>query len=347
MPGNYAITTGIVDGQTIDAADIKVPIDALDDKVKALADAPYITAAASSELNGETTLTTALASPPAIGGTTPAAITGTTLTATGAVSATGSITTSNSIIITGASGAQRASFYRTGTVNRWAFGTDAATESGSNAGTNFGIFRYADDGAYLGAPIFITRSSGNVSMSNNLSITGSLSKGSGSFKIPHPLGVPETWLYHGFIEGPRFDLIYRGRVQLVKGVAVISIDEAANMTPGTFEVLTRDPQLWLQNDTGWEPLKGSVADGMLTILCRDTTSDDVVSWMVVAERQDPHIYTSPITDKDGRLVPEQPWTDEDREVDAVNPIDEFRQQLTRLALMDVAIEGEKRRAPGV
>lgn len=336
MPGNYAITTGIVDGQTIDAADIKVPIDALDDQVKGVSDATYIVNSASAFLNNEILLSAALASPPAIGGTTPASLTGTNIAAKSAM------------FIDGASGSQRAMFIRTVLSNRWALGTDASAESGANAGTAFGVFRYADDGSYLGAPIFITRSSGNVLLANNLTITGSLSKGSGSFKIPHPLGIPETWLYHGFIEGPRFDLIYRGRVQLTNGMAVISLDESANMTPGTFELLTRDTQVWLQNDTGWEPLKGSVTDGTLTILCRDAKSDDVVSWMVVAERRDPHIYDSPITDADGRLVPEQPWTDEDRESDKiVNPTDEYRQEMTRLALMMDAIEGDERRDAGV
>lgn len=330
MPGNYANTSGIVDGQVIDAADIKVPIDALDDQVKGVSDATYIVNSASAFLNNEILLSAALASPPAIGGTTPAAVTGTNVTATA------------NMFINTAAAVQRAIFLRTVGVNRWAIGTDASAESGSNAGANLGIFRYTDAGSFIDAPIFITRSTGGVAMAGALAITGALSKGSGTFKIPHPLGMEETWLYHGFIEGPRYDLIYRGRVQLKGGRAVVSIDEAANMTPGTFEVLTGDPQVWLQNDTGWEPLKGNVIDGELIILCRDDSSTDVVSWMVVAERRDPHIMESGITDENGRLVPEQPWTDEDREVQSVvNPTEEFRQEMTRLALMMDAIEGDR------
>lgn len=55
--------------------------------------------------------------------------------------------------------------------------------------------------------------------SYNVSISGALSKGSGSFKINHPL--PElsetTYLVHSFIEGPQADLIYRGSTNLVSG----------------------------------------------------------------------------------------------------------------------------------
>jgi hypothetical protein len=50
---------------------------------------------------------------------------------------------------------------------------------------------------------------------------GSLSKGSGSFSIPHPLPAlsPTHNLVHSFIEGPQADLIYRGRATLVNGQA--------------------------------------------------------------------------------------------------------------------------------
>ncbi|MDD4986366.1 MAG: hypothetical protein PHQ43_11370, partial [Dehalococcoidales bacterium] len=74
--------------------------------------------------------------------------------------------------------------------------------------------------------------SGNLTLPAALDVTGALSKGSGSFKITHPLD-DSKWLYHSFIEGPKADLIYRGKVTLVDGKAAVDLDAASNMTPGT------------------------------------------------------------------------------------------------------------------
>jgi hypothetical protein len=74
------------------------------------------------------------------------------------------------------------------------------------------------------------------------------------------------------------------------------------MSDGTWEALCRDPQVFLQNDTGWSALKGSVSGSTLLISCKDTTSTDTVSWMVVAERDDPTYHASRTTDEDGVLI---------------------------------------------
>ena len=65
-----------------------------------------------------------------------------------------------------------------------------------------------------------------VAVTGDLSISGALSKGSGSFRIPHPLvGLSTTKdLVHSFVEGPQCDLIYRGKVDLVGGTATVNID---------------------------------------------------------------------------------------------------------------------------
>lgn len=49
-------------------------------------------------------------------------------------------------------------------VSRWSVGKDATAESGSNAGSNFALRRYADDGSELGTPISINRASGVISL---------------------------------------------------------------------------------------------------------------------------------------------------------------------------------------
>ena len=147
---------------------------------------------------------------------------------------------------------------------------------------------------------------GAITMSSTLSVTGALSKGSGSFKIDHPLpAMRDTHhLVHSFIEGPRADLIYRGVAALSEGSASVDLDAAAQMSAGTWELLCRDPQVWLQNDSGWAQVRGSVAGSTLTIACEDVTSTDSVSWMVVAERCDEHIIETGWTDENGRVIVE-------------------------------------------
>jgi hypothetical protein len=151
--------------------------------------------------------------------------------------------------------------------------------------------------------------------STGATVAGALSKGSGSFKIDHPLpSMKDTHsLVHSFIEGPRADLIYRGEATLIGGRSVVDLDEVIGMTSGTWSLLCRDPQVWVQNDSGWSAVRGHVHAGALTIECEDTSSTDTVSWMVVAERQDQHMIETPWTDDDGRpiLEPEKPDDDDE------------------------------------
>jgi phage-related tail fiber protein len=53
---------------------------------------------------------------------------------------------------------------QTGGVNRWRFGGDAATESGSNAGTDFAIKHYTDAGALIGNALTISRDTGRITV---------------------------------------------------------------------------------------------------------------------------------------------------------------------------------------
>ena len=139
-----------------------------------------------------------------------------------------------------------------------------------------------------------------------VSIPGSLSKGSGSFRIEHPLPEKsETHeLVHSFIEGPQADLIYRGKVNLVAGTATVNIDTASGMTEGTFEVLCRDVQCFTTNESDWTAVRGSVTGNILTIEAQDNTSTASISWMVIGERKDKHMYDTGWTDDDGKVIVE-------------------------------------------
>jgi len=140
----------------------------------------------------------------------------------------------------------------------------------------------------------------------NFNIVGALSKGSGSFRIEHPLpSLSETHqLVHSFIEGPQADLIYRGKVNLVNGQAQINIDSVAKMTEGTFEVLCRDVQCFTSNESDWGHVRGSVTGNILNIEAQDNTSTALVSWIVIGERKDKHMMHTEWTDENGKVIVE-------------------------------------------
>jgi hypothetical protein len=145
-----------------------------------------------------------------------------------------------------------------------------------------------------------------IASNGNVSVIGALSKGSGSFKIDHPL--PEKTethhLVHSFIEGPRADLIYRGRVDLVNGEAYVNIDQSAGMTEGTFVALCRDIQCFVSNETDWDAVKGKVTGNQLHIRCQNQQSTATISWLVIGERKDKHMYDTDWTDNNGRVIVE-------------------------------------------
>jgi len=146
-----------------------------------------------------------------------------------------------------------------------------------------------------------------VIANGDASFDGAVSKGSGSFKISHPL--PEKtdthYLYHSFIEGPQADLIYRGHVQLVNGTASVNIDEAARMTEGTFEALCTNVCCFTSNESDWTAVRGSVSGNILTIEAQDPASTADVCWMVVGERKDQHMLDTGWTDENGRVITER------------------------------------------
>jgi len=141
---------------------------------------------------------------------------------------------------------------------------------------------------------------------NSVTVYGSLTKGSGSFRIPHPLAGLSTTkdLVHSFIEGPQCDNLYRGKIDLVGGTATVNLDTKSDMTAGTFVALNRDVQCFTTNESGWTAVKGSVSGNILTITAQDNSCTDTISWLVIGERQDDTIKSSNLTDATGKLIME-------------------------------------------
>jgi hypothetical protein len=139
-----------------------------------------------------------------------------------------------------------------------------------------------------------------------VTIMGALAKGSGSFRICHPLSskVNTHALVHSFIEGPNADLIYSGHTKLVGGVSCINIDCISRMTEGTFEALNRCVRIFTTNETSWSAVKGKVRGNIVIIESENNTSEDEISWMVIGERQDQHMFETEWTDAQGRVITE-------------------------------------------
>jgi len=171
-------------------------------------------------------------------------------------------------------------------------------QSGNAAGV-YTDFRYDGDISGYGGWTGVT-------IGGDLNVVGALSKGSGSFKILHPL--PEKtdthYLVHSFIEGPKADLIYSGMVRLVSGYAHINIDAVSGMTAGTFEVLCRDVRRSTTNESGFSKIRSEFYGSSLHIYAESQDCEDEIFWQVIGERKDPHMYETSWTDDEGHVMVE-------------------------------------------
>jgi alpha-tubulin suppressor-like RCC1 family protein len=158
-------------------------------------------------------------------------------------------------------------------------------------------------------------SGGNVGIgitnpTNALHVNGTMfsttfSGGTKTFKIEHPLKL-KKWLYHGCLEGPRFDNIYRGKTLIINGKAEVDIDKECNttrgMTPGTFPALNTNYQLYLQNNKTFDRVKGKIFGSKILIESRNITDEIEIEWLVIGERHDVTVINPEFTDNDGNLI---------------------------------------------
>jgi hypothetical protein len=140
----------------------------------------------------------------------------------------------------------------------------------------------------------------------NGSITSTLlTANTKNFKIEHPLNI-NKWLYHGCVEGPRFDNIYRGKKIIINGKGEVDIDEECNttggMTKGTFVSLNTNCQVYLENKQTYDSVRGKITDGKLTINCENIEEEIEIDWLIMGERYDNTVITNELTNYEGSLI---------------------------------------------
>ncbi|KPK97946.1 MAG: hypothetical protein AMJ90_10130 [candidate division Zixibacteria bacterium SM23_73_2] len=105
------------------------------------------------------------------------------------------------------------------------------------SGYNYGIYGIVNSG-YSRIGVFGGASGGVINYAGyfmgNVGVTGTLSKGGGSFKIDHPLDPENKYLFHSFVESPDMMNVYNGNIVLdARGEVTVQL-------PAYFEALNRD-----------------------------------------------------------------------------------------------------------
>ncbi len=148
-------------------------------------------------------------------------------------------------------------------------------------GDEIGVYGFGDDyGVYGYCPI-----SGFAGyFNNNVHITGTLTKGAGSFLIDHPLDPENKLLRHSFVESPENLLIYRGKVSLDEnGEAIVEM-------PDYFIALTKEDEASIHLTPVGRPfLTGAEWNKGFRSFTVYGDADRDVFWEVLVDRDDPVI----------------------------------------------------------
>ena len=144
----------------------------------------------------------------------------------------------------------------------------------------------------------------------NVNIVGSISKGSGTFKIDHPLDPEHKYLYHSFVESPDMMNVYNGNVTTDAG------GYATVILPDYFEALNKDFRYQLT------VIKGHFAQAEIdekiagnTFRIHTSQPNIKVSWQVTGVRHDKYADAHRIqpevekkAENQGRYIHAAEWT---------------------------------------
>ncbi len=130
---------------------------------------------------------------------------------------------------------------------------------------------------------------GDVEITDDLDIAGTLTKGGGSFKIDHPLDPENLYLSHSFVESPDMMNVYNGNVILDED------GEATVELPEYFEALNRDfrYQLTPLGTPGPDLHISRKISGNSFAIAGGRPGMEV-SWQVTGVRDDPWARQNPI-----------------------------------------------------
>ena len=154
-------------------------------------------------------------------------------------------------------------------------------------GIIFGVYATADDPQNDGdaRALYASASASDGfagSFAGNVEVTGTLSKGGGSFKIDHPLDPENKYLYHSFVESPDMKNVYDGTVRLDgSGTAWVEMPEWC-------EALNRDFRYQLTAVGAPAPnlfVAERIANNRFRIAGGPSHAE--VCWQVTGIRQDP------------------------------------------------------------
>ena len=130
----------------------------------------------------------------------------------------------------------------TGTNNEGFVGGPGSGVWGRGQGASHGVYGEASGSGNAG------QFSGNVQITGNLIVNGTVSKGGGTFRIDHPLDPENRILAHSFVESPEMKNVYDGMVALGEN------GEAWVELPAYFEALNRDLRYQLTCVGGYAPV---------------------------------------------------------------------------------------------
>ena len=168
----------------------------------------------------------------------------------------------------------------TGTGNR--YGVYSTAWYGQSL--NYGVYAYGYGGT-TAYGIYANAGGGSTSsyagyFSGNVNVTGTLSKGGGTFKIDHPLDPENKYLYHSFVESPDMMNIYNGNITTdTDGYATIEL-------PEYFESLNKDfrYQLTVIGSFAQAIVSQKVENNVFKIQTNQPNIE--VSWQITGVRKD-------------------------------------------------------------
>jgi len=169
--------------------------------------------------------------------------------------------------------------------------------SAGGAGTeNYGLVGYANGGSSKNYGVYgwtgptsgpgVTGAfyagyfQGDVTITGNLNVTGSIAKGSGTFKIDHPLDPENKYLVHSFVESPDMMNIYNGNVTTdANGYVTVTMPEYFEAANKEFRY-----QLTVMGTFAQAIIKEKMAGNTFVIQTNQPNVE--VSWQVTGVRAD-------------------------------------------------------------